>query len=362
MHGNRLSKQHTHQLGRLVAVLIGLVIAMAGASRAAAQCRPDTGCGGCKDHAERLKCKFDAFAEEGKKTIDRLQAPPFVDHLTAAQRESLSRSKDRLEREKGRLNSNDFKLLARKKGNGCQLVEKTGNDDGICQPELGETCVEITGDGIGNDDGVCNPIYGGKREACAQVCDEESVLEGGMDENATAELEDTYDDMTGRLKEINESLPEASLIMNPLGRSVTQANSCILSSSLTRTSNANYRAARWAAMGARAATDTAERFCDQTYSALWVTWTLSAVCIAGETATLGVNEWLNIIEITEEALDAETLDATIACARQASGGNADLSTAIQNAENKVGALKAKQAEINLLLSAPPGQRDGYPKP
>jgi hypothetical protein len=345
-----------------VAALACLLIATAGASRALAQCHPDTGCGGCKDRAERLKCKFDAFAEEGKKTIDRLQQPPYVDHLTAAQREGLKRSKDRLEREKARTTPDDFKLLAKKKGGGCQLVEKTGDGDGVCQPSKGETCAEVVGDGIGDDDGICSPLNGSKREACVQICDQEAVMEGEMDDNASAELEDTYDDLTGRLKEVNESLPDASLVASPLRMAILQSDACVLDTTLVRTSGANFRAAKWASMGTRAAADVAERFCDQTFTSLFFTWTLGAVCVAAETGVLGVNEWLNIIEISEAAIDAEALDKTLQCARQTAGSSGDLTELIQAAQNKVNDLKAKQAEINRLLGLPPGSREGYPKP
>ena len=177
---------------------------------AQAQCDPGVDCSGCATKGEKLKCKFDTMMEEGKKTIDELQKPPYDTLLPPAQVEGLAKTKENMNRGKNRLQSADFHLLAKKKETTCQLVESSAagashNDDGVCDSKH-EDCAEVIGDSVGNDDGICSPLKGKKREVCVQLCDEEATLqdEANVDDELAAELEGVYENLIEHSKEVNE--------------------------------------------------------------------------------------------------------------------------------------------------------------
>jgi len=115
-------------------------------------------------------------------------------------------------------------------------------------------------------------------------------------------------------------------------------------------------------MGSRAAADFAERFCDQGYPIIFGTVTTAWVCAAVEGVVLGMNQWLNVLDIKEADLDAQVIDATLACASQAMGASGQTADQIKVVQDKVNAVKAKQASIIQLINTPSGQRPNYPKP
>jgi hypothetical protein len=354
---------------RLVLVFISLFILFASENTLyAAKCEPGSSCDECASKGERMKCKFDAFVNEGDKMLDKLDQSSAI---TDVQKEGIKKAKDRYSREKKRVKPEDFHLMAKKKDVNCQLVEilddGIGNDDGICDPTHDETCVEILDDGIGNDDGICDPtghpMKGKNREICAQICDEEAILEdeNNINEGLAAEIEITYDGMTHHLKEVNETYPAA---MSASPRSMVMSlnsDPCALKPQLERTSFDDYKKARWAVMGSRSGADVMERFCDQTYTSLFATWTLGAACIAAETAVVGINYWWEVVDIKESDLDMKAIDATMACASQAMNKSLETTVQIQVVENKVNDLKVNQAIILNLLSTPPGKRPDYPQ-
>lgn len=329
----------------------------------AAKCDPEVNCEECSSKGERMKCKFDAFIIEGDKLTDNLEQSPVI---TEAHREGLKKAKDRFSREKGRLKSEDFHLMAKKKDVNCQLIENTGNGDGICDPKLGETCVEVLDDGIGDDDGICEPVEhpmkGKNREICAQICDEEAILEeeSNVDEGLASEIESTYEGMTDHLREVNETSPEAMTLSANFGTEALNTDPCSFNPQNERTSYEDYKKARWAVMGSRSGADVMERFCDQTFTSLFATWTLGAACVAAETAVVGVNHWFEIIDIKETELDIKSIDATLACASQATSTSQETAAQITVVRNKINDLKANQAIILDLLSTPPGQRPKFP--
>ena len=174
--------------------LTALFIVLGVAGLALGDCDPTVDCDSCVTKGERMKCKFDALSNEGSVLLDQLNEPPFDNIQTQASLDGVQRSKDRLEKEKGRLQADDFRLLTKKKETSCQIMEAV-YEDGICGP--GEDCAEVIGDGIGNDDGICHPKNGKKREVCAQICDDEASLqdEENIDKDLSTELEGVFEEI-----------------------------------------------------------------------------------------------------------------------------------------------------------------------
>ena len=348
-----------------VLLFLGSLLLLPGSVLCAAPCDPasDPPCQSCASNGERLECKFDALADEGDKLVGHLKESSFI---TPAQMKGLDNAKDRFEREKTRLKPEDFRLLTKKKNASCQVVEAEGvdgNEDGVCDIKV-ETCAEVKGDDIGDEDGICI-MKGPDREVCAQICDEEATLYGEdtLDDDALAtEIESTYDAMTGHLKEVNESVVAVALSAPSPRVSGLLADPCALDPTLDRTSDDDYKKAKWAAMGSRAAADFAERFCDQGYPIFFGTITGAWVCAAVEGVVLGMNQWLNVLDIREADLDAQVIDATLACASQAMGASGQTADQIKAVQDKVNAVKAKQASIIQIINTPSGQRPDYPKP
>jgi hypothetical protein len=336
-----------------------VLLAFSSTSTMAQQCRPEDNCANCPDKSERLKCKFDIMAEEGKKTMQMLQDAPGL--LTPAQYSGMTKAKERMDREKNRLKPDDFKVLAKKRSANCQLIEASGDGDGVCDPKVGEICVEVLDDGIGDDDGTCSPMTGKKREVCAQICDEEAILldESAMDEDAVAEIEGMYDTLTGHIKEVNETVPETIRLIQTLG--TVGDDPCVLQTSLTRNPYETYKKAKWAAMGTRAAADVAERFCDQTLG-FWISFTVGSACIVAETAVTGLNTWWAVVDSVEAEMDAITLDATLGCARNSAIATENTGEMITDVQGMLTVVNTKNEEIIHLIQTPPGQREQYPKP
>lgn len=340
-----------------------LVFAFTTGKTWAAECSPDDKCVNCTDKSERIKCKFDRMADEGKKMLETMEGVP--DLFTPAQLHGIGKAKERMGREKGRLKPDDFKILTKKRSANCQLVEYSGDGDGVCDPKppANEDCAEVIGDGIGDDDGICWPLKGKKREVCVQICDEEAVLvdESAMDDNSVAELEGVYDTLTGHAEEVAETIPETASLVYALSK-VTTEDPCELQTTLERYSYDEYKKARWAAIGSRAAADVAERFCDQAWPSFFGAFSGAAACAAVEGVATGMSLWWQVISFNEAALDELTLDATIACASQAASGSNQTGEMIQSVQTTLDDVRAQNAEIIRLIKLPPGQRVGYPKP
>lgn len=340
------------------------LLAFASGTAMAANCSPDDQCSNCADQSERLKCKFDRMTDESKKMLDNMETLP---NLTAAQLHGVGKAKERMDREKGRRSKEDFKLLAKKRSARCQLVEYTGNGDGVCDT-TSEECAEVIGDGIGDDTQPCEPIKGKKREVCAQICDEEAVLldESAIDDNAAAELEDLYDTMSGHIDEVNATIPETAAMMKAVTMtgeaSVMAGNACAFQPPYQRHSYEAYKKARWAAVGAKSVANVAERFCDQAYWAFFGSFSGSAACAAGEGVVLAMNIWWDIVDLAESSLDAQMLDAAIACANEAAADADKTALMIDVVRDELAEVRATNAEILRLMAMPPGQREGYPKP
>jgi hypothetical protein len=351
-----------HRLRHITQLVILSVLFFTGGapgSAWAAPCSPENNCGGCGDTAERLKCKFDRMASKGKETMELLDGIPGA--LTPAQSQGIGKAKERLDRERGRLKPEDFRVLTKKRSKKCQLVEYSGDGDGVCDPKT-EQCAEILDDSIGNDDGVCDPMNGKKREACVQICDEEAILvdASAIDDDSAVELEGMYDTLTGHAEEVGETIPETAFLIRSLSN-VTTDDPCVLQTTMQRHSFDTYTKARWAAVGSRAATDVAERFCDIVAGGLFA-FSAGAACVAGESIALAMNTWWEVINDIEAELDALTLDATITCAAQAADGAEQSGIMIESVQNTLTDVRTQNAEILRLIKIPPGQREEYPTP
>lgn len=338
--------------------LIALLLASGTASLAGAECDPAT-----NNKGEQLKCKFDTLAVEGAALMEQLQQPPFAELQTPASLDGLAKSKSRLDKEKGRLQADDFRLLTKKKDASCQFVEiindGVGNDDGVCdtknKPE--ESCAEVIGDGIGDDDGICSPMKGKKREACVQICDEITMQdEENVDADLAAEYEGVLDEVTGHAKEMNEALQEVAFSMSSFTNSEDPLDPCPLDTGgLSRINFLVYLLAKTAAVSARGATDIAERFCDSEAVA-----GCAACCAPAEAVAGGLEAAWTAIELTESSINSATIDAALKCVaklKSAGDANTELLKAVANGLKE---LEASQDMTIQLLSMPQGQRPDFP--
>jgi hypothetical protein len=345
-------------------ILLLTLLALANGTSLAATCSPDNDCSNCADKSERLKCKFDRMTEDSKKVLDNMETLP---NLTAAQLHGIGKAKERMDREKNRRSKDDFKLLAKKRSAKCQLVEYSGDGDGVCDID-NEECAEVIGDGIGDDTQPCSPMKGKKREVCAKICDDEAVLldEGAIDDNAVGELEGLYDTMSGHIDEVNATIPDAAAMMRSVASaesaSVASVDPCAFQPPYERHTYEAYKKARWAAVGSRSVANVAERFCDQAYWAFFGSFSGSAACAAGEGVVLAMSIWWDTVDLAESSLDAQMLDAAIACAAEAASNADKTALLVDEVQVKLNEVRAKNAEILRLLAMPPGQREGYPAP
>ncbi|MEN8161257.1 MAG: hypothetical protein ABFS41_14390 [Myxococcota bacterium] len=348
------------RLATLSTVVVLSLLVLVGTARVAgaAPCDPDNKCTGCADTSERLKCKFDRMAGKGKETMELLETSNV---LSPAQVQGLGKAKERMDRERGRVKSEDFRVLTKKRSANCQLVEFSGDGDGVCDPKT-EQCAEVLDDSIGDDDGICDPMKGKKREACVQICDEEALLvdESVIDDDAAIELEGMYDTLTSHAEEVGETIPETASLVRALS-SVQTDDPCVLQTTLQRHSFDAYKKARWAAVGSRAATDVAERFCDYVSGGFFA-FSVSVACVAGESIALAMATWWEVVDDIEATLDALTLDAAIACAAEAADGADQTGAMIQSVQTSLGEVRAQNAEILRLIKIPPGQREEFPTP
>ncbi|MBT8092047.1 MAG: hypothetical protein KJN77_03355 [Gammaproteobacteria bacterium] len=341
-------------LRRLLSVTISAFLLLPAA--ALGDCALD--CSWCSTKGEMLKCKFDLMTEEGQKTIDELQQPPYKDLLPPAQVEGLKKARDNMGRGKDRLKPDDFHLMAKKKATACQWVESSAsnaqhNGDGICELKR-EDCAEVPDDGIGNDDGICHPLNGKKREVCVQICDEEAVLldEANVDDDTVAELDGIFDNLAKHSKEVNEGLAQAgpNLLAVPL---VGDANNpCdIDAQGLSRTNDTLKALARGAATGARGGAEISERFCDQLVAA-----NCGACCAPGEAVAGALEAAATAIDIIEETINSATIDAALACVKAIKTTAGNSNAMLLQIQSSLDAAQTEQAEIVRLLTTPLGQR------
>lgn len=347
------------------AVVASLAAALAASSAPQAQVAASP-CDGLQEKGARLECKFDAFADEGLTLARKLREPPFSDRLSPAQLRGLRSAEDRLERDKARVKGRDLALQARVKKVRCAPREcdpevfpglcAPVDGDGIC--EAGEDCLEVVGDGVGDEQQPCDPVAGKGREVCAQSCGDAALAldDANVDADGVAELESTYDDLTRSARELNESLPAAAAAV-AIGAAGVAGAACSLETTETRAEYGVSLAASMSRVGVRAATDLAERFCDQAGAG----FTAGAVCVGAETLSLAAATWAELIDLSDMALDALTLDATLACATKALGTAGAVTEKLEAVRKRLDAVEETEARIRELIQTPLGQRPIFPQ-
>ena len=354
MTGCHSRRKRVHQL---VPMLVAVFVVLFGAAvQSWAECDPTT-----NNKGEQLKCKFDALASEGEQLMDQLQEPPFGELQTDAAKRGLSKSQDRLVKEKSRLKAEDFRLLTKKKDASCQFVEAAGvagneDDDAVCDIKT-ETCAEVMNDGIGNDDGECFPLKGKKREVCVQICDETTLQdEENVDPDLATEYEGVLDEVTGHVKEMKDYLQEAAVTMKSMEIAADSTDPCSLDTGgLSRTNFILYVLAKTAALSVRGATDIAERFCDSEAIA-----GCAACCAPAEAIAGGLEAAWTAIELTESSINSATIDSTLSCVAKLKG-SADANTLLlTEIEADLDEVEIAQDLMIQRLNMPQGQRLNLP--
>jgi hypothetical protein len=350
---------------RRAATLAVLALLLAGGPAAAQVAAPPADCDALADRAERLECKFDRFADEGKKTAEALQHPAFQGLLTEPQRASLGGMAARLELEKTRVTGKELRTQAAGRRQACLPREcdpevfpqcRPVDGDGIC--EDGEDCLEVIGDGVGDDQQPCTPTTGKGREVCAQICDVGAAEAdtGAQDEGALDDLETVYDDLTDSARGLNESLPAAALALEAVRVASDTTDPCLAGASLDRFSYAIRHASRMSVTTARSVADVGERFCDSAKGF----FSGGILCTGAEVVVAGLEIWKATVELAEGNADARVTDATLACAAQALSTSADLAEQIKEAGRRLRLIEANQAFIIQLIETAQGQRTGFP--
>ncbi len=368
-------------------------------------------CDDLQDTGERMKCKHGRLLDEQEKVINNLEFQ-FGDLVPVADIDRLKKAHGRAKKAKDRASSKEFKALARKKQEICDLAELIGdgkgNDDGICEP--GERCEEIIGDGIGDDVQPCK-VKGKSKEACVEICADagapEDELEDDVDVEYQADWEENYDDVTAQLEAANE-------VMESEGARLAAMTISLLTAS--EPSAACRASVDWIAygkiltmtilkqvsVGLRGVADIAERGCDQSGAG----FNCATCCIVAETlasvAALVVETADGIISLVQwgfenakqtcmSSLSADlqqTISSIGTLSSTATGNSTQLggidtkmntlTTNVGQVQAAVDLLSAKVAalqgqldalaaamdmrfgEVSLMLATPQGQREGFP--
>lgn len=348
-------------------VRVAAVLSLSAPWHSGAQVSAAPACDALARRAERLECRFQATSDEGLATARALAQPPFSDGLSPSQRRALSAAEDRLVRERGRIRGADLEGLARGKRVRCAPREcdfevfpnecRVGDGDGIC--EDGEDCLEAVGDGVGDDVQPCFPTKGAGREVCAEICSDAAAAldDRNFDDGAVEELESAYDDLLRGAREVNETLPAAAAAFRagPIAGAAT-ADPCARAMAMKRYSYAVYHSARMSATSVRAAADVAERFCDGAIAGA----SKSALCVVAETLAGVPAMWWTFVDLSESALDAMALDATLECASKVREKASDVAARIDAAVRRAQGVEETEAYILRLVETAQGRRPDFP--
>jgi hypothetical protein len=383
MRSNEVFKPH-----RIAVTGTALVLALVLA--ASTQAQPVREACDQADSGERIQCKFNNVVQQQQGVADMIGQ---LDEVPEIQKQAVMSEVGRASRAQGRANSMDFKLLTRKSDSTCQIKELIGDgkgdDDGLCTS--GEDCEEVLGDQIGNDDGVCRPQQGANREVCVEICDLEAV---GMnpenfDDDPTTnsrgrDLEESLDMLTDQFESVNEAMEqELYARATAAQRAATAEGECGVL--LARRPSSNLKAVLdGAQLGARAAADVAERFCDQTAFGA----NTAAVCAVIEGIAGAATIAAGVVDVSDGAVDSDTIDAIWACLQETSEATAEavgsvsdvsedlgevgqqvntidnkvdtLDTKVNAIQQKLLMLQGQLADVLVLLNTPQGQRSDFP--
>jgi hypothetical protein len=337
-----------------------------------------------KDTGRKMQCR----AENLNEAVDGLVTTVVDDqggHFSTSQKTQLKNVKARAKNETGRLESEDFKSIAKKRKEECPVQEILGdpaspaadlnnngecdgteicrgNEDGICNGKemaLGG-CAEVLNDGIGDDDGICEN-QGKFHEACVQLCETDAIMTEGSETNVdadrAAEMDRALTSATALVEDADTKVKAFLAVRS--GEVVTAAAcdpaamppcvylKCLLTENRTSTSDT----IEDLAFSAVVLQGIADAFRDLSDTTIPIPFTGGSIDARGAAIPLGlaanaVHTIASLVEVIDDSETAARVDATARCAMD----NSDQLTVIDELATTA----------NLLLRTPLGQRDGFP--
>ena len=180
------------------------------------------------DVYDRLVCRQGGIVEQIGALDENIRNNTIFSKLEESELKSLKKAKDRVFNGNDRTTKEHFKQLikkARKSGKPtCYFVEYSGNGDGICEPDLGESCATDSG-------GICDPKVKNpkKPDVCQEICENESALsdenEDNLEQSIAEELEESYEVVEEQTKKMNETVEGVGDKQSLFATMTTQANS-----------------------------------------------------------------------------------------------------------------------------------------
>jgi len=174
----------------------------------------------------RVKCKQEALVIQLEHIVDvNLTSQAVGRELSESQKKLMRSEKNRVKIVERQVKPENFKHLASgiRKNNqkSCQLVPLEGeaevNANGICEPELGETCGADEDLTLACDTKLKRPHPNKPGLVCAQICDTEASQSEVEEEEElqvlAQDMEETYDALENSLIETNEVLDEVNVIL-----------------------------------------------------------------------------------------------------------------------------------------------------
>lgn len=331
-----------------------------------------------KDTGRKMQCR----AENLNEAVDGLVTTVVDDqggHFSTSQKTQLKNVKARAQNETGRLESEDFKSIAKKRKEECPVQEILGdpaspaadlnnngecdgteiclgNEDGICNGKemaLGG-CAEVLNDGICENQGKFH-------EACVQLCETDAIMTEGSETNVdadrAAEMDRALTSATALVEDADTKVKDflavrsGEVVMaaacDPAARPPCVYLKCLLTENRTSTSDT----IEDLAFSAVVLQGIADAFRDLSDTTIPIPFTGGSIDARGAAIPLGlaanaVHTIASLVEVIDDSETAARVDATARCAMD----NSDQLTVIDELATTA----------NLLLRTPLGQRDGFP--
>lgn len=337
-----------------------------------------------KDTGRKMQCR----AENLNEAVDGLVTTVVDDqggHFSTSQKTQLKNVKSRAKNETGRLESEDFKSIAKKRKEECPVQEILGdpaspaadlnnngecdgteiclgNEDGICNGKemaLGG-CAEVLNDGIGDDDGICEN-QGKFHEACVQLCETDAIMTEGSETNVDADRAAEMDRaLTSATALVEDADTKVKAFLAVRSGEVVMAAACdpaamppcvYLKCLLTENRTSTSDTIEDLAFSAVVLQGIADAFRDLSDTTIPIPFTGGSIDARGAAIPLGlaanaVHTIASLVEVIDDSETAARVDATARCAMD----NSDQLTVIDELATTA----------NLLLRTPLGQRDGFP--
>ncbi len=337
-----------------------------------------------KDTGRKMQCR----AENLNEAVDGLVTTVVDDqggHFSTSQKTQLKNVKARAKNETGRLESEDFKSIAKKRKEECPVQEILGdpaspaadlnnngecdgteiclgNEDGICNGKemaLGG-CAEVLNDGIGDDDGICEN-QGKFHEACVQLCETDAIMTEGSETNVDADRAAEMDRaLTSATALVEDADTKVKAFLAVRSGEVVMAAACdpaamppcvYLKCLLTENRTSTSDTIEDLAFSAVVLQGIADAFRDLSDTTIPIPFTGGSIDARGAAIPLGlaanaVHTIASLVEVIDDSETAARVDATARCAMD----NSDQLTVIDELATTA----------NLLLRTPLGQRDGFP--